>query len=991
MATFTAKDAIRIPTATYRLQLNKDFNFRQADRITSYLKRLGISDCYSSPILRARRGSTHCYDVTDHEQINPELGSWNEFNRWVEILHSYGMGLLLDFVPNHMAISDENLLIMDVLEYGPFSKYSHFFDINWNPPNIADLRNRLILPILGTDIHEVFRNRHISLRFSKVEFWLQVYSSKFPLTPKSYTSILNRTRRKLTLAGFTEKEILSKLDKIIGDAAKLPDALYSRREVRYPFSVARMMRIDLGRLCLANSEIEKAISQVLDEFQNNLKEGRYKEIVNLLREQFYKLEFWRNAINKVNYRRFVTINDLIAICEEKPSVFKEAHEFILNLVASQKVNGLRVDHIDGLYNPSDYLASLQKSCQRRHLISKRANMENKQRSYTRNYQNTFYIIVEKILGEGEKIPRSWRVQGTTGYEFLCDLKGLFIDHRNSSKFDRIYSNFIHPQNTTYERIVASSRRTIIDSSMKSELSNLSNLLADIIKSLPHINHPSEKEMRVAIKEVVVCFPVYRTYTSSRVSVADRHYVEQSTKSAIFHLRKKNSNGRYHRIIDDIRRILLLDFPKNISRSQRIKWRLFVMRFQQLTAPVAAKGIEDTAFYVYNKLISLNEVGGNPEDFGISVKEFHQRNLKRLAGYPHSLLTSSTHDTKRSEDVRARINVLSEIPSQWNDAVLSWSGFNQDKKSVVKGELSPSKNDEYMLYQTLIGVWPLGRMNSSQKEELIQRISSYTKKAVREAKVKTSWTDPNLEYEGALDTFIKSILDTASIKEDRQFISSFQGFQEQISYHGMLNSLSQLLMKLTCPGIPDIYQGNEIWDFSLVDPDNRRPVDFVLRSKMLSSLERLVLSSKTKMDMLTRDLMSKMGNGLIKMYVLQQGLKFRSQHEALFKKGSYTALRVTGPKSENVCAFMRKTKDDECIVVVPRLFVSLLSGIKYHKAKHMWKDTCLILPRKIASTSATSYSNIFTGKKVVGVENQEGYPTIRLSDVLEGFPVALLAS
>ena len=991
MTTFATRDATRIPIATYRLQLNKDFNFKQACGITSYLKRLGISDCYSSPILKARRGSTHCYDVTDHEQINPELGSLREFNRWVARLHSNDIGLVLDIVPNHMAVSDENLLLLDVLEYGPFSRYSGFFDIDWNPSYALGLRNRVILPILGTTISKALANRHISLTFSKGEFGLRIYSMKLPLTPKSYTRILNYAKRKLKVSGFSQENVLKELDKIVRDFAKLPDLLSSNpKEENYPFSFATKKKRDLARLCLAYSDVEGAINQVLDEFHNNMRGDNYSEIRHLLHGQFYKLEFWKNAINKVNYRRFATVNNLIAICEERPAVFKEAHALILNLVASQKIDGLRVDHIDGLYKPSDYLARLQKSCQRKLSISKKGNAPKSPSSTKADNQKTFYVIVEKILAEGENIPKSWRTYGTTGYEFLCDLNGIFIDLSNSSKFDHIYSNFV-PRQKTFERTVESCRRNIIDSSMNSELSDLTNLLSDIVKDLHTKNYTSKEDMRAAIREVAVCFPIYRTYSSSQVSVADRRYMDQSIHFAMFHLGKKDIRGRYRRIVDDIRRILLFDFPRNIPRYQRMKWRLFVMRFQQLTAPIAAKGIEDTAFYIYNRLISLNEVGGNPENFGISIEEFHKRSLRRFASHPHTLLASSTHDTKRSEDVRAKINVLSEIPDQWNKTVLSWSNFNRNKKSIVNKEPCPSKNDEYMLYQTILGVWPLERVNKIEREELIQRILSYMKKAIREAKLKTSWVDPNLEYERALDKFIKSILGPTSTKEGPQFVSSFDRFHEQVSYYGMLNSLSQLLMKLTCPGIPDIYQGNEMWDFSLVDPDNRRPVDFALRSKMLSSLERRIRSSKAEMDVLARDLVSKMSSGLIKMYVLHQSLKFRSEHETLFKNGTYIPLRAKGPKSEHVCAFARKTEDDECVVVVPRLFVSLLSGIKYHDATNIWKDTSLIFPKGVATTSADAYSNIFTGRKVVVVKDQKGNATLQLSDVLNEFPVGLIAS
>jgi (1->4)-alpha-D-glucan 1-alpha-D-glucosylmutase len=980
------KDATRIPVSTYRLQLTKDFKFKQAHGITPYLKKLGISDCYSSPILKARRGSTHGYDVIDHQEINRELGSLSEFNQWISRLHSYDMGFLLDIVPNHMAISDENRLFLDVLEYGPFSKYSDFFDIDWNPSYPLDLKNRLILPILGTTVEEALTNHSISFTFSNGEFGLQVYSMKLPLTPQSYARILRYIKRKLQSAHFVRVNALRKLDRIADGFEKLPNSLSSGiKESIYPFRFASKKKGDLTRLCLTHPDMSRAMHQALNEFQNSVRDDGYDEIKNLLREQFFKLEFWKNAINIVNYRRFATVNDLIAIREERPTVFEEAHEFIFNLITSRKIDGLRVDHVDGLYDPADYLSRLQKNCRRNFRISNN-------NTSVADHRKTFYVIVEKILGEGENVPRNWSTNGTTGYEFLCDLNSIFVDSFNSSKFDRIYSNFVSGQNTNFERIVESCRRKIVDSSMQSELMRLTNLFFWIGKDLHDSNYASKEDVKEAIREVAISFPVYRTYSSSQVSARDSRYVEESINSARVHFsRKGKTTNKYNRILNEIRAVLLFDYPRNISQDQRDKWRSFVMRFQQFTAPIAAKGIEDTAFYVYNRLTSLNEVGGNPRKFGISIEEFHKRNLDRLATHPHTLLTTSTHDTKRSEDVRARINVLSEIPDQWNEALLSWSNLNRSKKRIVGEEEEwPSKNDEYLLYQTMLGVWPLRKVNKEEeREELIQRISSYMKKAVKEAKLKTSWTDPNLEYERALDEFIKSILDSprsTKTSGSREFISSFEKFQKQVSYYGMLNSLSQLLIKLTSPGIPDIYQGNEIWDFSLVDPDNRRPVDFELRSKMLSSLERRIKSAKSALEILARNLVSNMDSGLIKMYVLHQGLKFRNEHEKLFKNGTYVPLVAKGPKSEHVFAFMRKTQDDECIVVATRLFVSLLNSKKYHNAKNIWKDTSVVLPK---GKRDHSYSDIFTGRKIEVARDQEANAILHLSSVLDEFPIALI--
>lgn len=951
---FTSKVASRIPTSTYRLQLNKNFAFKQASQVISYLHRLGVSDLYLSPILRARSGSMHCYDVTDHTMLNPEIGNLRQFRKLAEEIQVRGMGILLDIVPNHMAISEENPRLMNVLEYGPFSKYSDFFDVNWRPLNAPDLQCRLVLPILGTKITEALRKGHVSIVFSKNgKLFLQVYSSKLPLTPRSYERILSIASKSLTNQN---EKVLKLLNKVSKSLVMLPNSLVCGSGSYYPFEKAAADMERIRKLCVIYPQIRRTIIDTTQKISNSTKWAS-REIRPILDDQFYKLEYWKDGINRLNYRRFATVTDLIAVCAEKPSVFDESHSFVLQLIAEGKITGLRIDHIDGLFDPSNYLARLQKECI--------AHLKHEKNPLTS--ERPFFVVVEKILEKDEELSAKWQIHGTTGYEFLCDLNNIFVESSNSLKFDRIYSNFISKE-ITLEKIVELSRRNILNSSLKSELIYLTGLLSNIFEGSGFHDFCNE-DLKDAIKEIALWFPTYRTYSSFRVSDSDRRYVKQASGNAMRCLKE-----RAH-IISRIEKILLLDFPKGLSLSQRKKWRLFDMRFQQLTAPIAAKGIEDTVFYIYNRLVSLNEVGGNPGDFGISIKEFHRRNFERLQTHPHSLLATSTHDTKRSEDVRARINVLSEIPEQWSDFLRSCNKLNAQKKSILYGESCPSKNDEYMLYETMIGVFPYGKVKITN--ELVERISSYMNKAVREAKIETSWIDQNQAYEEGLQRFIKELLD----KNNKTFFSNFQKIHDQTSYHGMLNSLSQILLKLTCPGIPDIYEGNEIWDYSLVDPDNRRPVDFQKRSKMLSYLERRIRTSKP--EELALFLMSNMEHGLIKMYVLHRGLEFRSGHQELFKQGEYIPLSVLGTNSDHICSFMRKTIFDQCIVIAPRLFVSLLKGRKYQNAKGVWGNTTLILPKE--SDTDAAYFDIFTGKKVTISKGNH----LALSQILGDFPVALL--
>lgn len=991
MVKLSAEKLGRFPNSTYRLQLNRIFTFKQALVVTEYLKRLGISDCYSSPILRARSGSTHCYDVTDHREINPEIGTLEDFQAWASQIRSKRMGLLVDIVPNHMALSNENHLLMEVLEFGQFSKYSTFFDIDWNR-EAKDLSHRIKLPILPSEFRNILKDHEISVFFSEKGFALRLYGNTLPLTPRSYVNFLKPARELLVAKYHANAYILEQFENLIEHFEKLPNSssrlstevVRNKDQIR---SLSIKQEINLQRFCGKYGLVRDALKHVLEEFNNTESKKHSRQLRSLLAEQFYKLGYWKTAISRINYRRFSTVNDLIAIRVEERSVYDEAHRLILELVSKGRITGLRVDHIDGLLEPAEYLHRLQESCQKSLAYSKMSHSLSDHPKKSGRSTNSFYITVEKILEQSERLPRSWDIEGTTGYEFLRDVNGIFVDSRNAQKFDDIYSKFIS-KNFSFEQIVRLSRKRIIASSMQSDLESLTRLLFVICRDLGHGRCEFQPErLSKAMEEIASSFEVYRTYATSksiRVRGQDRRYVENALSAAI-EMQPSTMERLDVRIYDLIRRILLLDFPSELSKLERNNWRLFALRFQQFTAPIAAKGVEDTAFYIYNRLVSLNEVGGDPQNFGVSIEEFHQRNKQRHQTHPHSMLCTSTHDTKRSEDVRARINVLSEIPDRWQSALLRWRDLNSSKKLVVKGRRAPSANDEYLLYQTLLGVWPSGSALRFPRRELLEQITTYMIKAVREAKVETSWVDQDLHYENSLRMFIESILEKSG--SGNEFVSDFLKLQKDVCYHGMLNSLSQLLIKLTCPGVPDTYQGDEIWNLSLVDPDNRRPVDFETRKTMLSLIEKRIRTSGNDLSTLATDLLANMEDGLIKMYVMRQVLAFRNKHERMFGNGRYVPIRVVGAKQRNLCCFMRKTDDDDdaCLVLAPRFFVSLLAGRRYERAIGCWKDTNLVLPQAM---KGTKFHNIFTGR-IVTATNNNGYAGIAVAEVLDQFPLGLL--
>ena len=806
----------RIPLATYRLQFNEAFGFSDAAAIIPYLHNLGISDIYASPYLKARKGSMHGYDIVDHNRLNPDVGSPEEYSLMIGALRRYDMGQLLDIVPNHMCVeSSDNEWWMDVLENGPSSPYSRYFDIDWTPVKQA-MRNKVLLPLLGDQYGAILENGELWISFAEGVFTLHYYDHFFPIIPRTYRRILSHRLEELERELGDDHPNYHELLSIMTALDHLPH--YTEREperVAERYREKEVIKRRLAKLC-GECDVIRAFILANVRIFNGEKgvPASFDLLDQLLREQVYRLSYWRVATEEINYRRFFDINDLGAIRVEKPEVFAAIHRKVFTLIRNKEVTGLRVDHADGLYNPSEYLDRLQAACFAHSRMGSRIgkpldNMQIRKREkcYARMFEKIltgnpdfrpFYIVCEKILSREEQLPMDWPVSGETGYSFANDLNGIFVVAENAMAIDKIYRRFIRTSRN-FPDVVYEKKKLVLQSAVSSEINTLGHyldIIADVDRHTLDFTLPS---LVKALVEVIACFPVYRTYTSGfDVSERDRRYIEYAVKRA-----KRKNPAMSAAVFDFIRDVLLLEFKDRAEGAHRCIWLDFTMRFQQITGPVMAKGAEDTAFYSFNRLISLNEVGGAPERFGFTLTDFHENNLERQASHPHTMLTTSTHDTKRSEDVRARINVLSEMPLAWREALEHWSRLNRKYKRLVDGQLAPDRNEEYLLYQTLIGAWPMGETNDPEFVRFRQRIAEYMLKSVREAKVNSSWVTPNPAWEEALSSFVTTILNRV---ESNLFLRKMEQFQTMTSACGMFNSLAQTLLKIASPGVPRFLPG-----------------------------------------------------------------------------------------------------------------------------------------------------------------------------------------
>jgi (1->4)-alpha-D-glucan 1-alpha-D-glucosylmutase len=957
----------RIPVSTYRIQLNRTCTFRDVAKLVPYLHDLGITDLYCSPYFTAVPGSMHGYDVVDPTTLNPEIGTEEDYRAMVDELHQRGMGQLLDVVPNHMGITLQlNGWWQDVLENGPSSPYASFFDIDWDPLK-PELRDKVLLPILGDQYGVVLENQELRLVLQDGRFVIRYYDHCLPVTPKPSALILaHRVDALIREAGANSPEVME-LESIITALKYLPSRQDQAPElVAERYREKEIIKRRLAALVAGSATIQVFLDENVRLFNGTKGDPRSFDLLDqVLNDQAYRLAYWRVAAEEINYRRFFDINELAAIRMENPAVFEETHRLLFRLVKEGAVTGLRIDHVDGLYDPADYLNKLQRWARKELPTASDAT------------DRPLYVLVEKILGVNEELPANWPVFGTTGYEFLAWLNGLFVDPTNERAFDAIYTRFIGGSES-FEELTYRCKQLLMQVSMSSELNVLGHQLNQLSERDRRSRDFTLNSLTRAIQEIIACFPVYRTYITGEadgVLARDQSVVWQAVTKA-----KRRNQAKSGLVFDFVRDLLLQSSnPAEPHREGQLK---FVTKFQQMTSPVTAKGIEDTAFYRYHRFISLNEVGADPQQFGIAPSLVHHQLKSRQVHRPASLSATSTHDTKRSEDVRARLNVLSELPKQWKDHVTRWHKLNRRFKTGAGGESVPGRNEEYFLYQTLIGVWPLEQMSDQDYARFVDRIQAYMNKAVKEAKVHTSWVSPDAEYEDVIRQFVARLLDRST---SNVFLEDFLPFQERVAQYGLYNSLSQVLVKMAAPGVPDLYQGTELWDFSLVDPDSRRPVDFAERARLLAELNKAVAATPGRVALI-QDLFAQRADGRIKLFLAAEALRYRRDHRALFHSGEYVPLNGTGEKCAHVFAFARIHSEGSIVTVIPRLLTGVIPDAHTPPlGDEVWKDTWLTLP---AWGEGTQVRNIFTGD-VLRTVTRDGCQVLAVGEIFLHSPVAWL--
>ncbi|CAI10068.1 putative fusion of 4-alpha glucanotransferase and maltooligosyltrehalose synthase [Aromatoleum aromaticum EbN1] len=928
-----------IPRATYRLQFHADFGFAAAEAVLPYLAELGISHVYAAPFLKARPGSRHGYDIIDHQAVNPEIGSEADFDRYCARLAELGLGQVLDVVPNHVGVlGADNEWWLDVLENGEASECADHFDIDWHPP-FPELRGKVLLPVLGDQYGLVLEAGELTLGFSaeRGEFSVHYFEHRFPVDPCDYPSILTPAASARGAQSVVDAEQVE-LETLLAALRHLPP-----RDVADPaLQTERRHNKNLFKQHLAALHerlpaVRARIGERLAAFNGRVGEpASFDALDALLARQAYRLASWRVAADDINYRRFFDINDLAALRMEVDSVFEATHAQIFRWLAQGRVSGLRIDHPDGLAEPVAYFERLQA---RHAAICRELALAGGTPSA--GPEPALYLVVEKILAEFEPLPADWPVHGDTGYRFANLCNGLFVDSAQESRFSRIYRAFTG-EARNFSEVLHEAKLLIMTHSLPGEVSGLAGLLHDIAQHDRRTRDFTRSRLRGALKEIVAGFPVYRTYIGPRgVSDTDRRYIERAIATAA--ARTRAGDATVLRFVRDV----LVSAPSETAAELRLLKLRFVRRFQQFTAPVMAKSMEDTAFYRYNRLVSLNDVGGDPHTFGIAVQDFHAANERVAASHPFGLVGSSTHDSKRSEDVRARIDVLSEMPGAWRLALRRWRKLNERHKRRVNDALAPSCNDEYLLYQTLLGVWPATPPESRGLAELARRVDAYMLKAAREAKRHTSWMNPEPGYEAALSGFVRRLFAGGL---DNPFVADFLPFHARVSCFGCYNSLAMALLKLTAPGVPDIYQGCETWNYRLVDPDNRFPVDFAAARDLLHGLKqecpdgadeaRRRSALATMLDAMSegRD------DGRIKLYVLWRALAVRREFEQTMRFGRYVALETDGPAALHVVAFARVLGDDIVVVVASRLLFTLCRGdAALLRDPTIWQDTFVELP------------------------------------------------
>lgn len=1051
------------PGATYRLQLHAEFDFERAAAIIPYLRELGVTHVYTSPILQARPGSEHGYDVCDHEQIDRGLGGSDGFARFSAALAEAGLALLLDVVPNHMSTDTANPWWNDVLENGPNSPYARFFDIDWHPVKV-ELHNKVLLPLLGKQYGDVLEAGELRVEHRDGGFTLRYFDHVLPLGPTTAIPLLTGRREVLETALADDRDALNEYQSIVTALEHLPS-----QTATWPEAVAERQREkEVIKRRLRDLE---ASSPIVAQFvARNVEicngtpgdDASFDQLDAIISAQAYRLSYWRAASDEINYRRFFDINALAAVCMELPEVFYRAHRLLFELLARGDVSGLRIDHIDGLFAPEQYLWRLQwaylavqtqpasRAQQIQLLVEACARLTfplptesdllaifgpepvalaptaveeqtatNGHASEPANepavaaaaeattpvdladHRLPLFVAVEKILGPHEPLPPTWPVAGTTGYDFVHEVGGLFLDAEGWKSIVQFYRRAIG-ETREFDEVVRDAKRLILRSAMASELQMLAHQLNRISEQHRHTRDFTLNMLRYALREILMCFPVYRVYPSPRgIAERDRHFVNLAVALA-----KRRNPDTDWAVFDFVRDVLLMNHPAGLAVDQVWRREQFAGRFQQVTSPVMGKGFEDTAFYIYCPLVSVNEVGGEPRSPVVSPAAFHDVAANRHATFPRAMLTSTTHDSKRTEDVRARLHVLSELPQAWRNAVNRWFRLNRTKRAEVDGQAAPSRNDEYLFYQSLLGIWPLADPTEAEQADLVARLQRYMEKATHEAKQHTSWINPSDRYDHAVREFVAATLERSA---GNRFLAHFRRFQSAVSAWGLYNALAQLVLKLTSPGVPDLYQGQDLWDFSLVDPDNRRPVDFALRQRLLADIGQRTTNAEG-LHALARELASSPADPRTKLFVTSRLLDLRRRTGTLLIEGDYRPIPVSGSAADHVVAFARVAQGEAAqgepsgravLVVVPRLLVRLTQSAGALHVAHppmpwdasIWGDTsldCTQLGGDFAlaggsSSAADELEDVFTGQQV-----RTGGP-LRVADVLRAFPVAVLAT
>ncbi len=954
---------LRAPVSTYRLQLNADMTFIQAAGVAAYLHRLGITDLYVSPSFKAAPGSPHGYDICDHTQINPELGGNEGFAALAASLRKADMGLVLDFVPNHMGADPAaNPWWRDVLENGPSSPYARFFDIDWHPLK-AELSGKVLLPVLGDQYGRVLERGELRVKFGDGAFSLAYFEHWFPLNPRQMAPILSRDLDTLKAVMPIEDPHLREFLSILTALQNLPaytETDAARIEERH--REKDIARERLARLAAASGVIRGYLDRTIA-LLNGVpgQPSSFDPLHELLEAQVYRLAFWRTAQHEINYRRFFDINGLIGVRVEDPVVFRELHQGVLRLVRDGSVTGLRLDHIDGLLDPRAYLLQLDEALREIH-------------------GKPLYVVAEKILSTGETLPADFRLEGTSGYDFLNEVNGVFVHGKGALPLKRLHARFTGRE-APFADVVYLAKSLIADSSLGSELTVLAYALNRLSEKDRRSRDFTLVSLQACLREIAACFPVYRTYLEqSGPSGGEAAVIE----TAIAQARRRNP-AMESSVFDFLRSILLargLDSPLQEVISEQ---RAFALKLQQYTGPLQAKGLEDTTFYRYNVLASLNEVGGDPQRFGVSVRAFHAANQHRCEHWPLTMLATSTHDTKRGEDARCRIDVLSEMPGEWGRQVARWSRINASARTNIEGEPSPDRGDEYLFYQALLGAWPADQSTAVAPAALVERMQSYMLKALREAKLHTSWVNHNEAYERATRRFVDLVLDR---KKGCEFLASFFPFSAQVAFLGMLNSLSQLVLKLASPGVPDFYQGCETWNLSLADPDNRRPVDFQALARRLVRMEPYLdgRSATSRRWAFVGGLLGSWRDGRIKQYLTAAGLRLRRRYSRVFLDGAYLPLAVEGARAGHVVALARRLGDVTIVAVAPRLCRDLCgANCRLPLGARIWRDTRLWLP---GGDDSGDFHDAFTGAVLTPTRDEDRH-NLYLTDVLGLLPVALL--